>query len=51
MAKFVERLALYDILARLITGIIVLFAAEYFGVITTLDVALKPSELDAGADK
>ena len=29
MEKFVEKLALYDILVRLITGIVVLFAAEY----------------------
>lgn len=48
MEKFVEKLALYDILVRLITGIIVLFAAEYFGVITIFDVTLKLSDLDAG---
>lgn len=48
MEKLAERLALYDIFARMVTGIIVLFAAEYFGVFAILGIAVQPSEFNAG---
>ncbi len=47
MEKLIEKLALYDILARLVTGIIVLFAAEFFGIVDLLGISAKPSELGA----
>ncbi len=47
MEKLIEKLALYDILARLVTGIIVMFAAEFFGIVDILGITTKPSELSA----
>ncbi len=45
MEKLIEKLALYDILARLVTGVIVLFAAEFFGILDLLGISVNLSEL------